>query len=178
MYRFVLSIHTTFCLILKQKILIYISCITTNLKTYTRFIILYYNPNNDVSWWLIPCDQSCGRNLLFVEFVKTDRNQICCRVARCGTARNPFDHFKIHVNSDLKVLIRILKWSNGLRAAPYRAARRRVLFFRIKWYKLIFFSRDLCTVFFDIFSIIQFKEPCSSSEKVADSFPLVRLQIP
>jgi hypothetical protein len=51
-------------------------------------------------------------------------NQICCRAARCGAARGPFDHFEIRANSNLKVLTRISKWSNGLRAAPHRAARQ------------------------------------------------------
>jgi hypothetical protein len=53
-----------------------------------------------------------------------NRNQICCRAAPCGAARGPFNHFEIRVNSNLKVLTRILKWSNGSRAAPHRAARQ------------------------------------------------------
>jgi hypothetical protein len=58
--------------------------------------------------------------------------RIHCRAARCGAARSPFDHFEIRVNTLRFELARILKWSNGPRAAPHRAARQQI------WFRWVF----------------------------------------
>jgi hypothetical protein len=42
---------------------------------------------------------------------------------RCCVARDPFDHFEIHANLNLKVLTRISKWSNRPRTAVHGAAQ-------------------------------------------------------
>jgi hypothetical protein len=58
----------------------------------------------------------------------TTRIRIHCRAARCRTARDPFDHFEIRVNTLRFELARISKWSNRLRVAPYGAARQQIWF--------------------------------------------------
>jgi hypothetical protein len=68
-----------------------------------------------------------------------NRNQISCHAARCGAAPDPFDHFEIHANSNLKVLTRISKWSNGPRAASHRVARKWI---RVRCNKLVFHGKE------------------------------------
>jgi hypothetical protein len=48
------------------------------------------------------------------------RIQIRCSATPCNAAHGPFDHFEIHANSNLKILTRISKWSNGPCAAQQR----------------------------------------------------------
>jgi hypothetical protein len=63
------------------------------------------------------------------------RMQIRCCAAPYSASRGPFDHFEIHVNSNLKVLTQISKWSNGPRAALHGAAQQRIHF--LPWTSMV-----------------------------------------
>jgi hypothetical protein len=62
---------------------------------------------------------------LNVFYVPSSRIQIRCCAVSCSAARGPFDYFEIRANSNLKVLTRISKWSNGSHAALHGAAQQR-----------------------------------------------------
>jgi hypothetical protein len=45
-------------------------------------------------------------------------------VATCSIIHGPFNHFEIRANSNLKILTRISKWSNGLYTALHGVAQQ------------------------------------------------------
>jgi hypothetical protein len=62
-----------------------------------------------------------NRNCFNLTLAQNQWNQI-----RCRAIRGPFDHFEICANSNLKVLTRISKWSNGPRASLHGSTQQRI----------------------------------------------------
>jgi hypothetical protein len=96
-------------------------------KCKKKFSIIFHRKN---SW-----GNSCTSLLLvclttsqILSLMQGGGIQIRCYAAPCSAARGPFDHFEIRANSNLKILTRISKWSNGPRAALHGTAQQRIHF--------------------------------------------------